>query len=89
MSLEFIGDHPIPIASREKRFWIHLQKSLVTADSYHKDIFDYLSDSLRIDIDTLLVLSLSKLEATAPLYRNMAPRKFVSELARQKGSNHE
>ena len=91
MSLEFIGDHPMPIACREKAVLDTLAKAkLVTANLTDKDIFDYLSGSLRIDVDTLLVLSLSKLEAMAPLYRNMAPRKFVNELAkRKKGSNHE
>ena len=91
MSLEFIEDHPIPIASREKAVLDTLAKArLITADLTDKEIFDYLSDSLRIDEDALMALSLSKLEAMAPLYRNMAPTKFVNELARlKKGSKDE
>lgn len=91
MSLEFIGGHPIPIASREKAVLDTLAKAkLLTANLTGKDIFNFLVDGLRIEETQLKRLSLNKLREMAPLYRNRAPALLVEELSKIiKGSNYE
>lgn len=91
MSLEFIGDYPIPIACPEKAVLDTLAKAkLLTADLTGKDIFTYLVDGLRIEESQLMDLSDNKLGALAPLYRSNAPGLFVEELSKLKmGSNDE
>jgi predicted transcriptional regulator of viral defense system len=72
----------IAIANREKAVLDTLARAkLRAASSSPTEILKYMIEGMRIDESELKRLSITKLKAMAPLYRNLAPRKLTMALA--------
>ncbi len=85
MSMVTIAGRDIHFASREKAFLDTLSyKRLNTRNLTTEEVFRYVQDSLRIELDSLLSFSLRRLQCMASLYHNKACKLFVEELKRVK-----
>ncbi len=89
MNLRIENGNSLAIASPEKALLDTLARAnLKTATCSPAQILDYVVRGLRIERSDIAKLSLKKMRAMAPLYRNLAPRKLVIALA-QKETAHE
>jgi hypothetical protein len=89
MNLRIEKGNSLAIASPEKALLDTLARAnLKTATCSPAQILDYVVRGLRIERGDIAKLSLKKMRAMAPLYRNLAPRKLVIALA-QKETAHE
>ena len=89
MDLHIIQQQTLAIANREKAVLDTLSRAnLKTASITPDQILEYVVESLRIEEADLKKLSIKKMKAMAPLYRNLAPRKLVASLVK-KESIHE
>ncbi len=85
MSLMFVDNNPILIASKEKALLDALaQHKLKASGVVEKEIYEYVVEGMRIEVDELFSLSMIKLKKLAYLYRNFAPRKLVNHISQLK-----
>jgi hypothetical protein len=90
MDLHIIQQQTLPIANREKAVLDTLSRANLKTDSITPDkILEYVVESLRVEEADLKKLSIKKMKAMAPLYRNLAPRKLVASLVKKKESFYE
>ena len=88
MSMIFVDDIPVLIASKEKALLDTMaQQNLETRDLTPEGIYEYALQHLRMDSTDLLSLSCRKLKTLAFHYRNHAPRKLYTQIAKLKAEN--
>ena len=82
MTLEVRPHDTLAIANPEKALLDTLSSAkLQAAVSSPRQILEYVTDGLRIDVDVLARLSLKKIDTMAKLYRNHAPMRLAEALA--------
>lgn len=85
LSMFFYEEIPFQMASKEKALCDTISQCGLMAKSLTgRDIFLYAVNSLRIEPDLILNLSLSKIKKMAFDYRNHAPRKLYQYIAAEK-----
>ena len=87
MSMIFIDQFPVPIATPEKALLDTLADVKLKAHKIEpSEILEYVVDGLRIEYEDLKQLSINKMKKIACLYRNLGPQKLVNELTKKRES---